>query len=116
MEKNKRSVDKEQEKFTKQEQQEFLELLARMTPKQREALKKSAEILYLKRKMSGNYDAARHLYFLYSGIISPVRMPELGLSWQIAVLGKACPIRSGAVFDHPSGDGRNCPLQRIEKA
>ena len=40
MEKNKRSVDKEQEKFTKQEQQEFLELLARMTPKQREALKK----------------------------------------------------------------------------
>lgn len=40
MEKNKRSVDKKQEKFTKHEQQEFLELLARMTPKQREALKK----------------------------------------------------------------------------
>lgn len=39
MEKNKCSVDKEQEKFTKQEQQELLELLARMTPKQREALK-----------------------------------------------------------------------------
>lgn len=32
--------NREQEKFTKQEQQEFLELLARMTPKQREALKK----------------------------------------------------------------------------
>ena len=31
--------NREQEKFTKKEQQEFLELLARMTPKQREALK-----------------------------------------------------------------------------
>lgn len=31
--------NREQEKFTKQEQQEFIELLARMTPKQREALK-----------------------------------------------------------------------------
>ena len=66
--------------------------------------------------MSGNYDAARHLSFLYSGIISPVKMPELGLSWQIAVLGRACPIRSRAVFDPPLGDERNCPLQRIERA
>lgn len=40
MEKDKRSVDNEQKKFTKQEQKEFMELLARMTPKQREALKK----------------------------------------------------------------------------
>ena len=40
MKKDNRSVDNEQEKFTKQEQQEFLELLARMTPKQRGALKK----------------------------------------------------------------------------
>ena len=40
MEKDNRSVDRGQEKFTKQEQQKFLELLARMTPKQREALKK----------------------------------------------------------------------------
>lgn len=87
-----------------------------MSKAMKQKLKERRQQCALSAESVTGFAAEQSCCFEDSGIISPVRMPELGLSWQIAVLGKACPIRSGAVFDHPSGDGRNCPLQRIEKA
>lgn len=49
--KNEKCVkDESRSEFTKEEQEEFLNLLGRITPEQREALKKSSEVLYLMKK------------------------------------------------------------------
>ena len=49
-------------RLTLEEQQEFLKLLARLSPEQREALKRSAQVLYFNKNVQGGVSATLHIF------------------------------------------------------